>query len=202
MNAPVYAICVRRSKVRIKASFITVFILISFFKPCYSQEEEQLSLTLEECIIRALRDNLSVAVEVINPEIADVSLTKAKETFMPRLDIGFGNERIDRKIPFANPDTSKAPGTARGTENNNPKPGSGCLIIKTTRRAITQTQRMAASKTVLKIPSRFESPGLFLSRSFIVPPIPSSVRQNPSEDYPQSIYLRIPISGYPSIPPK
>ncbi len=75
-------------------SFIAVLILVLFFKPCYSGEEEVLSLTLEECVIRALRDNLNVAVEVINPELADTSLTRAKETFMPRLDIGFGNERI------------------------------------------------------------------------------------------------------------
>jgi len=80
--------------VKIKVSFISVLILILFFKPCYSQQEETLSLTLEECVIRALKDNLNVAVEVINPELADTSLTKAKETFMPRLDIGFGNERI------------------------------------------------------------------------------------------------------------
>jgi outer membrane protein TolC len=80
--------------VKIKVSFIAVLILILFFKPCYSQQEETLSLTLEECVIRALKDNLNVAVEVINPELADTSLTKAKETFMPRLDIGFGNERI------------------------------------------------------------------------------------------------------------
>ena len=79
---------------KIKVSFISVLILILFFKPCYSQQEETLSLTLEECVIRALKDNLNVAVEVINPELADTSLTKAKETFMPRLDIGFGNERI------------------------------------------------------------------------------------------------------------
>jgi len=75
-------------------SFISVLILVLFFKPCYSQQEKTLSLTLEECVIRALKDNLNVAVEVINPELADTSLTKAKETFMPRLDIGFGNERI------------------------------------------------------------------------------------------------------------
>jgi outer membrane protein TolC len=80
--------------VKIKVSFISVLILILFFEPCYSQQEETLSLTLEECVIRALKDNLNVAVEVINPELADTSLTKAKETFMPRLDIGFGNERI------------------------------------------------------------------------------------------------------------
>lgn len=79
---------------KIKVSFISVLILILFFEPCYSQQEETLSLTLEECVIRALKDNLNVAVEVINPELADTSLTKAKETFMPRLDIGFGNERI------------------------------------------------------------------------------------------------------------
>jgi outer membrane protein TolC len=81
--------------VKIKASFIVVLILILFFRPCYSQQEETFSLTLEECVIRALKDNLSVAVEVINPELADTSLTKAKETFMPRLDIGFGNERVE-----------------------------------------------------------------------------------------------------------
>jgi len=80
--------------VKIKVSFIAVFILILFFKPCYSQQEEALSLTLEECVIRALKDNLNVAVEVINPELADTFVTKAKETFMPRLDIGFGNQRI------------------------------------------------------------------------------------------------------------
>ncbi|MGD2245937.1 MAG: TolC family protein [Candidatus Aminicenantes bacterium] len=79
---------------KIKASFIAVFILILFFRPCYSEEEEVLSLTLEECVIRTLKDNLNVAVEVINPDLADASVTKAKETFMPRLDIGFGNERI------------------------------------------------------------------------------------------------------------
>lgn len=77
-----------------KVSFISVLILILFFKPCYSQQEEVLSLTLEECVIKALKDNLNVAVEVINPELADTSVTRAKEVFMPRLDIGFGNQRI------------------------------------------------------------------------------------------------------------
>lgn len=80
---------------KIKASFMAVIILTLLFKPCYSEQEEVLSLTLEECVIRALKDNLSVAVEIINPELADTSLTKAKETFMPRLDIGFGNERVE-----------------------------------------------------------------------------------------------------------
>lgn len=80
---------------KIKVSFIAVSILALFFYPCYPQQEEALSLTLEECVIRALKDNLNVAVEVINPELADTSVTKAKETFMPRLDISFGNQRVE-----------------------------------------------------------------------------------------------------------
>ena len=80
---------------RIKAILIPALVFILFFKPCLSEEEEAISLSLEECIIRTLKDNLNVAVEVINPELADASLTKAKEYFMPRLDIGFGNERTE-----------------------------------------------------------------------------------------------------------
>ena len=54
-----------------------------------------ISLTLEECVVKALKDNLNVAVEVINPELAEASVSKAKETFMPRLDFAFGNEWIE-----------------------------------------------------------------------------------------------------------
>ena len=78
---------------RMKASIILVLILTLFFKPSFPQEEKVLSFSLEDCIVKALKDNLTVAVEVYNPDLADVSLTKAKEFFSPRLDLGFGNER-------------------------------------------------------------------------------------------------------------
>jgi len=79
--------------VRFKAIIITIFILALFFKPSICQENEVLSLSLEDCIVKAMKDNLKIAVEVYNPELADVSLTKAKELFMPRLDLGFGSQR-------------------------------------------------------------------------------------------------------------
>ncbi len=78
---------------RFKAIIITIFILALFFKPSICQENEVLSLSLEDCIVKAMKDNLKIAVEVYNPELADVSLTKAKELFMPRLDLGFGSQR-------------------------------------------------------------------------------------------------------------
>jgi len=81
--------------VRKKTTFIPFLILIFLFKPCYSEKQEVISLSLEECIVKTLQNNLNVAVEVINPELADVSLTKARELFMPRLDLSYGNQRTE-----------------------------------------------------------------------------------------------------------
>ena len=78
-----------------KSSIILVLILTLFFKPSFPQEEKVLSFSLEDCIVKALKDNLTVAVEVYNPDLADASLAKAKEFFLPRLDLGFGNERTE-----------------------------------------------------------------------------------------------------------
>ncbi len=53
-------------------------------------EKGSLSLSLEDCILKALENNLRVAVEVLNPGLAEMSLTRAKEIFMPRFDLNYG----------------------------------------------------------------------------------------------------------------
>ncbi len=78
-----------------KSSIILVLILALFFKPSFPQEEKALSLSLEDCVVKALKDNLTVAVEVYNPDLADATLSKAREFFLPRLDVSFGNERTE-----------------------------------------------------------------------------------------------------------
>jgi len=78
-----------------KSSIILVLILTLFFTPSFPQEEKVLSFSLEDCIVKALKDNLTVAVEVYNPDLADASLSKAKEFFLPRLDFDYGNERTE-----------------------------------------------------------------------------------------------------------
>lgn len=74
--------------------FKTIVCLAAFLTaaaaPALRSEEETLSLTLEDCILRAMENNLRVAVEVINPGLAEVSLTRAKEIFMPRFDLNYG----------------------------------------------------------------------------------------------------------------
>jgi len=81
--------------VRMKISFLLIFLLGLPLRPSFCQEQEVLSLSLEECIARALKNNLNVAVEVYNPELADLYLTRAKEVFMPRLDLNYGNEQTE-----------------------------------------------------------------------------------------------------------
>jgi len=56
-------------------------------------QERQLSLSLDECIAHALEKNLGVAVEVLNPDIASLSISKAKELFLPALSFHYGDRR-------------------------------------------------------------------------------------------------------------
>src|SRR5512139_2445278 len=46
-----------------------------------------MSISLEECIARALRDNLGVAIQVLNPEISAEALNQAEAKFVPTLSL-------------------------------------------------------------------------------------------------------------------
>lgn len=78
-----------------KVYFLSILALAFLFNPFFCEGEDTLSLSLEECILNALRNNLQIAVEVYNPELADVSLTRAKEIFMPRFDLSYGTQQTE-----------------------------------------------------------------------------------------------------------
>jgi outer membrane protein TolC len=52
-------------------------------------------MSLQDCIAKALKDNLNLAIQVYTPEMADMTITQAKEYFMPNLDFSFGRRRTD-----------------------------------------------------------------------------------------------------------
>ncbi len=67
---------------------IRIFIFLILFAATSSfaqQKEKGLSLSLEDCILKAMENNLGVAIEVLNPELADISVARAGEKFMPSL---------------------------------------------------------------------------------------------------------------------
>ena len=75
-----------------RSRFISLIGLLAGFVTVGSAGPQELSLTLEDCILKALKNNLNVAAEVLGPEMARKSVTKATEKFYPVLGLGYGRE--------------------------------------------------------------------------------------------------------------
>jgi len=76
-----------------KKALVLFFFLAVLAGQAFSQDKEVLSLSLEDCVAKALKNNLSLAVEIYNPEIAQATLARTKEIFMPRFDLNYGTQR-------------------------------------------------------------------------------------------------------------
>ncbi len=50
-------------------------------------------LTLEECVLRAIKNNLNVAVRVLDPESSALAVSAAKEKFIPSLSLSFRHDK-------------------------------------------------------------------------------------------------------------
>lgn len=68
---------------------IFFFLALFMINQIWAQQKVK-SLSLEDCILRAMKDNLNVAVQVLNPELADISISQAREKFLPSLSIDYG----------------------------------------------------------------------------------------------------------------
>ncbi|MFC2158021.1 hypothetical protein ACFLT9_09315, partial [Acidobacteriota bacterium] len=78
-----------------RSARFTYILFIILLVPNLVHAEEQkndLSLTLEQCILRTVEKNLNVAVEILNPEMAKWNLTLASERFLPQLSFEYGNQ--------------------------------------------------------------------------------------------------------------
>lgn len=76
---------------KIRGGVIASILLISL--PLLGQKEENIfSLSLEEGILKTLKNNLGLAVEIITPEIADISVSLASEKFMPALSFNLNKQ--------------------------------------------------------------------------------------------------------------
>lgn len=62
----------------------------------FGQETGDVTLTLEDSIVRALKNNLNIAAEVINPGLASASLSQAKQMYTPTLEFDWGRDRYEQ----------------------------------------------------------------------------------------------------------
>jgi outer membrane protein TolC len=82
---------------------IGIIIFLTLFTFTFSlaqQEEKTLSLSLEDCIMKAMKNNLGIAIEVLNPELSDIAVTQAKEMFLPALSLSY-NKRDTSQASFS-----------------------------------------------------------------------------------------------------
>ena len=76
---------------RIRFAIAAAVIVALIAMPLASQtvpQKKDLSLTLEEAVLKALKNNLNLAVQAYNPAIADETISQAKEYFYPQLQLG------------------------------------------------------------------------------------------------------------------
>jgi len=81
------------NKQRIVTSFLVLALLGGF---ALGQEKKDVSLTLEDSIVQALKNNLNVAVEVLTPELASASVSRARQFFMPTFQFDVTGNRMEQ----------------------------------------------------------------------------------------------------------
>lgn len=101
-----------REKHKEKLRLIYILLLLIFFSLVkinttlvgYAQEKDspglspsppRLELSLEDCLLKALRNNLSLKAEMITPQIADKNVTLATEKFIPSLNFNYNNQNTE-----------------------------------------------------------------------------------------------------------
>jgi len=78
-----------------KLKLVNILLILILAVSLWSQQTEK-QLSLDDCIVGALKSNLGLAVEVYNPQLADISVTQAKEKFVPSLYLGYNKQETNQ----------------------------------------------------------------------------------------------------------
>lgn len=74
-----------------------LFLLFAFLPFLLFSEEPRLEISLEDCIVRALKTNLDVTVQLYNPKIAETTVLQAQSAFAPTFSINSNWNENNRK---------------------------------------------------------------------------------------------------------
>jgi outer membrane protein TolC len=103
------------------------------------------SISLDECIAKALKDNLGVAISVLGPEVSGQALSQAQERYIPTLSLSFQNQKRENAA-YSYLD-SPGSSTINRTQNYNfltasqPLPTGGSVNLNLTGYRTTTNQR-------------------------------------------------------------
>ncbi len=80
---------------------IGAFIICAALLHSQEKPRETVQLTLNDCILKALENNLDIAVQAYDPEISELSLNQTREVYWPRLSFGYDNYNYNRLSNWA-----------------------------------------------------------------------------------------------------
>jgi len=80
-----------------KKAYLPLLIIALFLAaPGFGQDAKgTLSMSLDECIVKALKDNLGVAIQVLGPEISGEGVNRAQEKYIPTLSLSARSSKAE-----------------------------------------------------------------------------------------------------------
>ncbi len=85
-----------------QAKVTIALVLLIMGMTAYGQEGDPgISLSLKDCIAKAMENNLGLAVAVLTPQIRDISVSQAKEKYLPVFSFSFNaNDQMQASYSF------------------------------------------------------------------------------------------------------
>jgi len=107
------------------------------------QEDPSISLSLKDCIAKAMENNLGLAVAVLTPQLRDISVSQAKEKYLPVFSFSF-NKRDTQQASYSFLDAADILTNARDSytgqvQQNIPGGGNFSVLLDTSRNDTNRT---------------------------------------------------------------
>jgi len=75
---------------------LLMIVALVLAAPGFGQEAPgTLSMSLEECIVKALKDNLGVAIQVLGPQISAEAVNAAQEQYIPTMSLSYSSRKTE-----------------------------------------------------------------------------------------------------------
>jgi outer membrane protein TolC len=79
-----------------KRIFPLLVIALALAGPAFGQQAQgTMSVSLDDCIVRALKDNLGVAIQVLGPQISGASVNAAQAKYIPTISMSLSSRKTE-----------------------------------------------------------------------------------------------------------
>jgi len=72
--------------------WLAILVITPALVATQAPEDQSMKLSLQECLAKAMHNNLGVAVQMLTPELREASVVQAQEKFLPSLTLDFGRQ--------------------------------------------------------------------------------------------------------------